>query len=143
MNRVSVDSARAGQIMSAALAGVEYADVEKGMVILSQRIKPQAVEEFKADIHVLYHPTTIKPGYQSVVHVYTHRQPAKIVSILGRDTLRTGDKGTVIMRFMKKPAYLYRGQTIIFREGRTKGIGRIVEVYPKTAEAIRTSQPPT
>jgi elongation factor 1-alpha len=143
VNRVSVDSARAGQIMSAALAGVEYADVEKGMVILSQRIKPQAVEEFKADIHVLYHPTTIKPGYQSVVHVYTHRQPAKIVSILGRDTLRTGDKGTVIMRFMKKPAYLYRGQTIIFREGRTKGIGRIVEVYPKTAEAIRTSQPPT
>ena len=143
VNRVSVDSARAGQIMSAALAGVEYAEVEKGMVILSQKTKPQAVQEFKADIHVLYHPTTIKPGYQSVVHVYTHRQPAKIVSILGRDTLRTGDKGTVIMRLMKKPAYLYRGQTIIFREGRTKGIGRIIEVYPKTAEAIRASQPPT
>src|SRR5579875_320279 len=143
VNRVNVDSARAGQIMSAALAGLEYTEVEKGMVILSQRTKPHAVEEFKADIHVLYHPTTIKPGYQSVVHVYTHRQPAKIVSIIGKDTLRTGDKGTVIMRLMKKPAYLHRGQTIIFREGRTKGIGRIVEVYPKTAQPLRATQPPT
>ncbi|MEM3800153.1 MAG: GTP-binding protein [Thermoprotei archaeon] len=135
VNRVSVEQAKAGQIMSAALAGVEYDEVEKGMVLLSQKTKPQAALEFKADVHVLYHPTTIKPGYQSVVHIYTHRQPARIISILGRDTLRTGDKGTVIMRFMKKPAYLYRGQTVIFREGRTKGIGRIVEVYPKTPEA--------
>lgn len=138
VNRVSVESARAGQIMSAALAGVEYDEVEKGMVILPAKAKPYAVEEFKADIHVLYHPTTIKPGYQSVVHVYTHRQPAQIVSIIGRETLRTGDKGTVIMRFMKRPAYIAKGQTLIFREGRTKGIGRITEVYPKSVGQAQT-----
>jgi elongation factor 1-alpha len=130
LNRVNVMSAKAGQIVSLALSGTEYDEVEKGMVILDNRLKPFAVRELEADIHVLYHPTTIKRGYQSVLHLQTHRQPAQIVSIIGKTTLRTGDKGRVVMRLLKRPAYVVRGQTLIFREGRTKGIGKVTEVYP-------------
>jgi elongation factor 1-alpha len=130
VNRVNVSSARAGQIVSLALSNTEYPDVEKGMAILDNRLKPVAARELEADIHVLYHPTTIKQGYQSVLHLQTHRQPAQIVSIVGKATLRTGDKGRVVMRLLKRPAYVVRGQTLIFREGRTKGIGKVTEVYP-------------
>ncbi|MEM3671002.1 MAG: GTP-binding protein [Thermoprotei archaeon] len=126
VNRVDVDYAKAGQIASIAVTGVEYDGVDKGMVVLSKGSEHASVLKFEAEINVLYHPTTIKEGYQSVVHIQTHRQPAQIERIFGKQTLRTGDSGHVVMRLMKRPAYITPNDTLIFREGRTKGVGKVI-----------------
>lgn len=128
VNRVSVAAARAGQIASIAMSGLVYDDVQKGMVVISPGSKHVAAREFEADINVLYHPTTIKEGYQSVVHIQTLRQPAQITRIYGKKTLRTGDSGRVVMHLMKRPAYIVEDDTLIFREGRTKGVGKVHSV---------------
>lgn len=49
---------------------------------------------------------------------------------MNRDLLRTGDKGHVKFRFMYRPEYLKPGTTILFREGRTKGLGVVTTVTP-------------
>lgn len=37
--------------------------------------------------------------------------------------MRSGDKSFIKFRFMYRPEYLKVGTTILFREGRTKGLG--------------------
>jgi GTPase len=49
---------------------------------------------------------------------------------MNRDLLRTGDKGTIKFRFMYRPEYLKPGTTILFREGRTKGLGVVAKICP-------------
>jgi len=44
--------------------------------------------------------------------------------------LRTGDKGTIRFRYMYRPEYLKVGTTVLFREGRTKGLGVVSKVFP-------------
>lgn len=47
--------------------------------------------------------------------------------------MRAGDKGIIKFRFMYKPEYLKEGTTILFREGRTKGLGVVSKItIPKT-----------
>jgi GTPase len=51
---------------------------------------------------------------------------------MNKDLLRTGDKGHIKFRFMYRPEYLKPGTTILFREGRTKGLGVVTTVTPST-----------
>jgi GTPase len=44
--------------------------------------------------------------------------------------LNTGDKGLVRFRFAYYPELLKAGATIMFREGRTKGLGYVTRVFP-------------
>lgn len=44
--------------------------------------------------------------------------------------LNTGDKGLVRFRFSYYPEILKPGSTIMFREGRTKGLGYVTRVFP-------------
>jgi GTPase len=48
---------------------------------------------------------------------------------MDRELLRAGDKGIIHFRFMYHPEYLKEGTTILFREGRTKGLGVISKVH--------------
>ena len=48
---------------------------------------------------------------------------------MDRTHLRNGDKAIVRFRFIKNPEYLYPGLKIIFREGRTKAIGVVTNVF--------------
>jgi GTPase len=99
-------------------------DIRKGMVILDKDSHPKAVMEFDADVVILHHATTIKPKYQAVIHTGVVRQTAQVLSMTS-ELLRTGDKGTVRFRFIRSPEYLHEGATILFREGRTRGLGQI------------------
>lgn len=99
-------------------------DIRKGMVILDKESNPKAVMEFEADVVILHHATTIKPKYQAVIHTGVVRQTAQVVSMTS-ELLRTGDKGTVRFKFMRAPEYLHVGASILFREGRTRGLGQI------------------
>ena len=99
-------------------------DIRKGMVILDKDSNCKAVMEFDADVVILHHATTIKPKYQAVIHTGVVRQTAQVISMTS-ELLRTGDKGTVRFRFIRSPEYLHEGASILFREGRTRGLGQI------------------
>jgi GTPase len=49
---------------------------------------------------------------------------------MNNDLLRTGDKGLIRFRYMYRPEYLKVGTTVLFREGRTKGLGVVSRVFP-------------
>ncbi|MCE7737333.1 MAG: elongation factor 1-alpha, partial [Candidatus Heimdallarchaeota archaeon] len=70
----------------------------------------------------LYHSTTIKEGYTPVIHCKSISQAARITSIDSKQ-IRTGDRAIVEFEFLYRPEHIRSGQRIIFREGRTKGIG--------------------
>ncbi|EDX07626.1 GD25410 [Drosophila simulans] len=117
--RMNVARVRCGQTASFALKKIKRAYLRKGMVMVSQDLKPQACWEFEGEILVLHHPTTISARYQAMVHCGSIRQTASIIH-MSRDCLRTGDKAHVKFRFIKQPEYIRAGQRLVFREGRTK-----------------------
>ena len=50
---------------------------------------------------------------------------------MNKDLMRTGDRGFIKFRFMYRPEYLTVGTTILFREGRTKGLGVVSRIFPE------------
>lgn len=48
---------------------------------------------------------------------------------MNKDLMRTGDTGFIKFRFMYRPEYLKVGTTILFREGRTKGLGVVSKIF--------------
>jgi len=110
---------------------IKQSDLRKGMVLLDKESNYKPVYEFEAEVIILHHATTIKPKYQAVIHCGVVRQTAQVVSI-SSDLLRTGDRGIVRFKFIKSPEYLHVGATILFREGRTRGVGHIKNlIYPE------------
>ena len=103
---------------------LSFSDIKKGHIITD---KPLSYRKFKADVQILHHPTTIKVNYQPTIHCGTVRQCAKITD-MDKPLVRTGDSALVSFEFMFKPEYIEVGQEIVFREGRTKGIGTIREI---------------
>ena len=93
-------------------------------------VPPKAVREFEAAVIILHHSTTIGIGYQPVIHCGVLRQSAEIVGIRDHETLRTGERAVVRFRFLYFAEYLLPGSTFIFREGRAKGIGKVVQTFP-------------
>ena len=57
-----------------------------------------------------------------MLHVGPVSQTCAIIDI-DREFIRTGDRATVAFRFVQRPEYLAVGDRILFREGRTKGLG--------------------
>ncbi len=127
VNRVSVDRASAGQFATFAITNADYDEVRKGMVLLDIDSRPKAVRSFRARIRVLHHPTTIRVGYEPVIHLKTIRQSAKLVEA-SKPYLRTGDLAEATFRFILRPEYVTLGSSFVFREGRTKGIGEVVAI---------------
>lgn len=127
-----VREVRGGQTASFALKKIKIHDVRKGQVLVDPSLNPSSCWEFKGEILVLHHPTTISTKYQAMVHVGSVRQTASIIA-MDKECLRTGDKAIVHFRFIKHPEYLKNGLKMVFREGRTKAVGRVLEVIPKIA----------
>ncbi len=130
--QVPVSVVSAGQEATFALRGIEREEIRKGMVLIDQNRTKYAVMEFIADTMVLYHTTTIRSGYETMIHCRTIRQQARILRIINSDklSLRTGDHARVVFRFLFHPEYLMEGDRFVFREGRTRGIGVIQSVQP-------------
>mmetsp|Transcript_5480 Transcript_5480/g.8095 ORF Transcript_5480/g.8095 Transcript_5480/m.8095 type:complete len:540 (-) Transcript_5480:23-1642(-) len=126
--RVNVNEASAGHQCCLALKKEKRSNIRKGMVMTGIN-NAFCCWEFEAEVLVLYHSTTIKLNYQPVIHTMCVRQASKIVS-MNTDSLSTGDKSKVRFRFMFRPEFLKIGAKLIFREGRTKGLGMITQIYP-------------
>ncbi|KAF2865440.1 GTP-binding protein 1 [Massariosphaeria phaeospora] len=130
--RIQVPVCSAGQSASLALRNVRRKDVRKGMVVLHKADKvdpttgvipqPKVYREFVAEVLILSHATTIKTRYQAMLHVGPVSQTCAIIDI-DRQYIRTGDRALVAFRFVQRPEYLTVGDRILFREGRTKGLG--------------------
>ena len=76
---------------------------------------------------ILSHATTIKTKYQAMLHVGPVSQTCAIIDV-DRPFIRTGDRATVAFRFVQRPEYLAPGDRLLFREGRTKGLGIVKSV---------------
>lgn len=67
-----------------------------------------------------------------MLHVGSVSQTCAIIDI-DRSYIRTGDRATVAFRFVQRPEYLAPGDRLLFREGRTKGLGIVKSVgYDKS-----------
>lgn len=132
-HRVPVDHVDSGQACSFAITSMvkkeqlKKTSFRKGMVLVDPSLKPKASWEFKVEVVILHHATTIREGYEPVIHCGVIRQSAK-VKHLSEELIRTGDKAIVSFRFKCHPEYLTPGAVLLFREGRTKGLGRIIDL---------------
>ncbi len=126
--RLQVKRVSAGQTATFALRRIQRSAIRKGMVLLGKDAQFKVAREFEAEVLVLYHSTTIQENYQAVIHCGTIRQTAKITK-MSQDIIRTGDKAKVRFRFLYNPEYLKKDRQILFREGRTKGIGKITKIF--------------
>ena len=50
--------------------------------------------------------------------------------------MRTGDRGIVHFRFINSPEYLHLGANILFREGRTRGLGQITKLLEESVKEL-------
>jgi hypothetical protein len=62
-----------------------------------------------------------------MLHVGPVSQTCAIIDI-DRSYIRTGDRAVVAFRFVQRPEYLAVGDRLLFREGRTKGLGIVKSV---------------
>ena len=125
MHHYRIDRAKSGDIIGAALKGVKYDELRRGMVLSRKEL--HAVWEFEANVYVFTHPTLISAGYEPVIHVETIAETVTFVD-MDKEYLKSGDRGRVRMRFKYHPHYVYEGQKFIFREGRSKGMGEITRI---------------
>lgn len=124
--RLPVHKVVAGQTAAIALKKVKRNQVRKGMVLVDERLNPKSSWEFNADCAILTHSTTIQPRYQAVIHCEIIRQAARVVA-MDCERLRSGDRACVRFRFIQRPEYITSNSRFVFREGRTKGIGIVME----------------
>ncbi|MCD6458821.1 MAG: hypothetical protein DRJ39_04020 [Thermoprotei archaeon] len=127
VNRVNVNRAVAGQDATFAISNIKYDELEKGMVLLDKRLETRSVRKIKARITILKHPTTIRKGYQAVLHLESVRSTVTFVH-LEKEPMRTGDTGNVILEFNYHPWFIREGDIFVLREARTRAIGRVLEI---------------
>jgi len=139
--RVNVDSVESGQHCSLALRSLVKKDTlkknnfRKGMVLADAELLPKPIWEFKAEVVILHHATTIRENYQAFIHCGIIRQCARVVH-MSSELLRSGDKAIVTFRWGYHAEYVCLGETLLFREGRTKGLGRIVELIDEDRSGV-------
>ena len=149
--RLGVPAASAGQSASFALKKMRRKDVRKGQVVLHRKADdgsttgapappPKVYREFVAEVLILSHATTMKHKYQATLHVGPVHQTCAIID-MDRPILRTGERALVAFRFMQRPEFLVPGDRLLFREGRTKGLGIIKSVGYDPAQPLMPKQP--
>ena len=140
VNRVVEEEAYAGSFCCFSIKAVNKkeellkTDFRKGMCLLSPELDPIPVWQFEAEVIVLHHATTIKEGYQAVMHCGVVRQTVCIEKMT-KEVLRAKDSDVLSFKFMYHPEFIKKDSRIILREGRTKILGVITKVIrPNEAE---------
>lgn len=134
--RVPVNSISAGQSATMAISCSENNKtfsrrhaLRKGVVLVDPKLKPCAAREVDVDLLILHHPSGISVNYQVFVHAQTVCQQVQIVS-MSVPRMRTGHRAKCKLRFMFHAEYLHKGSTIFLRDGKGKGVGTILKLYP-------------
>lgn len=137
--RVSLQQVTCGSYVCLGLKKVDRGKIRRGNVLISLKDNQILTSTFSANVSVLRsHSTTIRPGYEPVLHACAMRQSAKLVSISDKknarsptdtvddDILRTGDRAIVTFKFCFQPEYLKPGMKILLCEGTTKVVGVVI-----------------
>jgi elongation factor 1-alpha len=125
MHYYRIERAIDGDIVGLAIKGARVEELRRGMVVAKN--EPKAVYEFLADVYVFSHPTRIKRGYEPVLHLETISETV-VFEDMNKEYMKAGDRGRVRLRFKYNPYYIFPGQKFIFREGKSKGMGEVLEV---------------
>ena len=128
--RESVDVLYAGQSGCLNIKPIGRTVLKRNMIKTGMRLLNviNSVRQFDAKIKVLHNPTTITSKYQPTIHCEGISQNVKIVK-MDKEFLRSFDEANVTFKFMYKPEFIEKDSIFIFREGLTKGIGKIINVY--------------
>jgi GTPase len=113
--------------------------VRRGNVVISNIEDQVFVKKFQAEITVVRtNSTTIKCGYEPVLHCCSIRETVKVLSINNKKNLceieedniilRSGDKAIVDFEFKYNNHYMKVGSKIILCEGITKIIGTVTSI---------------
>jgi GTPase len=126
----NVDVLYAGQsgcfnIKTSHKINIKRSMIKKGMRLLSVI---NSVREFDAKIKILHNPSTITKKYQPTINCEGISQSAQIIE-MDKEYLRSFDEANVRFKFMYKPEFVECGSLFLFREGLTKGVGKIINVY--------------
>ena len=108
--------------------------MRKGLFIMSEESEENALHwEFEADINILNtHSTTITINYEPIINCNKIVQSAQIKNISnmdGTNILRAGDKAKVKFKFRYRSELININDIFIFREGNTRGIGLVTNVF--------------
>jgi len=126
-NRRPTRVIQAGQTACIALVDSSQMVFRRGQVLLqSKDVIPKTCMTFEAELFLLFHTTKITPKFQATVHIGNIIQTAVIKS-MDKEFLKTGQKAKVIFEFIGHPEYVRKGDCILFREGRCKGIGEVTD----------------
>ena len=108
------------------------------MVCINEKNMNNVKKTFTAQINVHQsHHTSIRINYEPFLHIGTIRQSARIVEIydiksknnIDKDNivLRTNDRAKVKMTFAYRPEYITSNMKLIFREGKIRASGYIID----------------
>ncbi|XP_071543740.1 GTP-binding protein 2 isoform X1 [Panulirus ornatus] len=134
-NKVPCRVVCAGQSASLSLRGPDLS-LRKGMKLMSVEARPRACFYFQARTQVLHHSSSICRGFQATLHIGNIRQTAVVEGILGSRGLHTNDRGSVIFRFLRQPELVQNGARLLFRQGSTKGIGKVIQVFEEEPDNV-------
>jgi len=99
------------------------------VLVHKSEILPRAVRQFEGQVLILYHNTTLQKNYQAMLHCGAVRQTVRILNMdHPQGVLRTGDRATVQFEFISHPEFVKEGMKLLFREGKTKGLGVITRL---------------
>lgn len=140
--RVPLQSVTAGSYVCLGIKidkKLDKKNIRRGNVVVSDISQKKFVSTFTANIKVLRaHATSIRVGFQPVIHVNSVRQVASIEkienkinsrsSVIKNDLLRSGDTAIVTFKFIIRPEFLLAGMRILCNDSRTKMIGTIEEI---------------
>lgn len=143
--------------------------VKKGMIVVKpEKYSEKICYRFTAEIEILHHSATISTNYSPVVHYGSVNQSARITiqKIIKTDpeikleddlnkvtentekqkeSLSTGDKAIVEFKFKFKPEFIETydetGKYFFFREGTTRGRGKILSILTINQDPDPTCDP--
>lgn len=150
MHHQQMQKAEPGDNIGFAVKGVDKAALRRGTVVGPVSNPPMVADEFKAQIVVLQHPTSISVGYTPVIHIHTVQVAGVITEIIEKkdpksgatlqanpEYIKAGDiaivkikpvRPTVIEKFSEYPPL---GRFAIRDMGMTIAAGVVLEVTPR------------
>lgn len=100
-------------------------NIKKGMLLMNEF---KTYKQFKCNLYILHHSTTIKPGFEPIINTLGISQVGRIENIYDKSILRTGDNEYVNFKFKYKPEIIGINQLFVLRDAHCKAIGKITEV---------------
>ncbi|VDK42255.1 unnamed protein product [Anisakis simplex] len=130
-NKQPVRSIKPGQAASIAITfdnPSQVADVEirRGMVMMNAKDFSPSYRRFTARLYLLYHPSSeICVGFQTTVYIGSVCQTATIIDI-DAACIVPCQWVTAQFEFYNGPEFVRIGTPLIFRQGKTKGMGEVI-----------------